>query len=207
MVSKRSAEIVNAFTRYVKTSNRSEIENVKKDELEDALAQYALDKNMPFYHAMELHLEKVREEERYKRTQMESMSEGILLEQEQEKLLCALVEAARNVPGEKRSKFIAVAVMGGSFIQHPGLPQGRIPAYQGDAEVLAHVGLVLGSYSSQGNLIFDVSPLGFRYYKYLKERNGQPIQELESTTRNYLNSDQFQRKYSDSYQKWVSAET
>ena len=206
MLSKKAAEVGAAFQRYVKYSDKSEIEGIEIDDLEEALIHFSRDKSMPFYNAMERQLDKLKEEEGRRRNEEEDMFGSILLEPEHEELLYALVEAARNVPREKRDKFIAVEVFGGGFIQHPGLPDGRIPAYKGDVEVLAHEGLLLGSYSSQGNFIFDVRPLGFRYYEYLKQRNGQPIQELETTIGNYLNAEQFQKKYSTTYKKWAAAE-
>jgi hypothetical protein len=44
--------------RYVKNGNVAEIQNIEDNELELAILQYHLDKNAPFYKAMEAHLDK-----------------------------------------------------------------------------------------------------------------------------------------------------
>jgi hypothetical protein len=136
------------------------------------------------------------------------MFENILLEKEHEELLCILVEAARNVPREQRHKFWAANESYQSVIKHGGLPNGQGHAYMGDIEALGRVGFLALTYYEDRELVqFDITPLGFRYYAYLKQRDGQPIQRIEAQSRNYLNSDLFQRKYPQAYQKWASAET
>ena len=132
--------------------------------------------------------------------------DSILLEIEQRELLVALVEASRNVTRQDRQKFFAVDYMGGSDIIHPGLPDGEIPAYLGDLDVLANENLVSISYGSKGTPNFDVTPKGFKYYEQLKEQEGQPIQRVETTMKSYLASHVFKTKYSTAYQKWFDAE-
>jgi hypothetical protein len=136
------------------------------------------------------------------------MFENILLEKEQEELLCLLVEAARNVPREQRHKFWAADIHGSyqSVVKHGGLPNGQGSAFIGDIETLGHVGLLALTYEDKGLVQFDITPPGFKYYAYLKQRDGQPIQRIEVQSRNYLNSDLFQRKYPQAYQKWANAE-
>jgi hypothetical protein len=133
------------------------------------------------------------------------MFDEILLEQEQEELLIALVEASRNVPKSQRTKFILIQTMQDSWIKHPGV-RGTLPAYKGDIEVLANEGLLNLAYSAKGTPNFDVTPRGFRYYEYLKHSESEPIQRIEAHTRNYLIADQFQQNYSNAYQKWSEAE-
>jgi len=65
--------------------------------------------------------------------------------------------------------------------------------------------LALG-YVSKGTLNFDVTPLGFRYYEYLKDRSGKPVERVEPTVKSYLASIDFQRKYPEAFRKWTSAE-
>ena len=136
------------------------------------------------------------------------MFENILLEKEQEELLCILVEAARNVLREQRHKFWAADVDQSyqSVIKHGGLLNGQGRAYMGDIEALGHIGLLASTYEDRGLVQFDITPLGFKYYAYLKQRDGQPIQRIEAQSRNYLNSELFQRKYPQAYQKWANAE-
>jgi hypothetical protein len=136
------------------------------------------------------------------------MFENVLLEKEQEELLFTVVEAARNVPREQRQKFYVSSALGSlqSFLMHQGLPEGQILVYEGDVEILAHAGLLRLTY--EGNsMSFDVMPSGFKYYEYLKQRTGQPVQRIEASIRNYLGGDFFQQKYAQGYQKWLSAET
>ena len=56
----RSQEIVNAFSRYVKSSDRAQIENFSPEEIEFALIQYSADKGWPPHVAMEMRLEELR---------------------------------------------------------------------------------------------------------------------------------------------------
>ena len=49
------------------------------------------------------------------------MRDNIALEQEQEQLFCRVVEAARNVPREKRREFIVLTTHDGDFLMHPGI--------------------------------------------------------------------------------------
>ena len=135
--------------------------------------------------------------------------ENILLEKDQEDLLAMIVEAARNVPREQRDKFLAIHLEERSqyLIRHPGLPN-ETWAYLRDIETLAREGLLALTYGNDRTSDnFDVTPLGFRYYEYLKQRSGQPSQRIEIQSRNYLNSDYFQRKYPEAYNKWANAET
>lgn len=207
MFSKRPGKIASAFQRYVKSGDKSEIEGIEIDELEQELIHFSRDKRMPFYNAMERQLDRLKEEERHRRNEEEDMFGSILLEPEQDELLCALVEAARNVSREERRKFVVIETNKGDFVQHPGFPGNTISTYKGDVEALEYEGLLRTSYGSTGTMSFDMSPLGFRYYEYLKQRSGQPVQEIERTIRHHLKTDQFQRTYSEAYQKWASAET
>ena len=134
--------------------------------------------------------------------------ENILLEKEQEDLLAIIVEAARNVPREQRDKFYAIGIYESPqhLIHHQGLPN-ETWALLGDIETLARERLLaLTCGNDRTSASFDVTPLGFSYYEYLKQRSGQPSQRIEIQSRNYLNSDYFQRKYPAAYKKWADAE-
>lgn len=134
------------------------------------------------------------------------MFDRILLEPEQEELLVAIVEAARGTPRDQRRKFLFVPYPGGSFLQHPGFGRRTHEVYKGDIEILGQEGLLALSYSGKGSITFDVKPLGFKYYEQLKKLMGEPIQQLETSIRNFLDADAFQKKYPLAYQKWVTAE-
>jgi hypothetical protein len=134
--------------------------------------------------------------------------ENVLLEQEQKDLLAALVEAARNVPRNWRKPFSFRECQSDSWIEHPGLPDKTLDAYKGDIETLAREGLLALSYGSRAQISgFDVTPQGFAYYEWMKQRAGQPIQNVETTIRDYLDADHFQQKYPKACQKWAEAES
>lgn len=134
------------------------------------------------------------------------MYEYILLEPEQENLLITLVEAARNIPREKRQEFIFTQTGGGAFIQHPGLKNQGHPVYKGDLDILGRSDLLALSYRPGGAMFCDITPLGFRYYEYLKQRLGQPVQRVEVSFRSFLDAETFRRQYPTAYQKWTEAE-
>jgi hypothetical protein len=129
----------------------------------------------------------------------------ILLEQEQQDLLTALVEASRNVPRDQREEFIYVRTMGSSEVQHPGLPGWQLSVYQGDLEVLAAEGLLNATAPQRGVLMFDVAPRGFALYEELRRRARTPVQQVEEHLMRYLDSDAFRRSYPEAHRKWVEA--
>lgn len=129
--------------------------------------------------------------------------ERILLEKEQKDLLVALVEAWRNLPRDKRHKFVHVQTFGGSSII--GLDNYPDP-YIGDIEALARSGLLNAGLGRKGSLNFDITPAGFRYYGYLKRSIDQPAQRVEETVKAYLEADLFRSRYADAYAKWTQAE-
>ena len=92
------------------------------------------------------------------------------------------------------------------YLRHPGLADPNRVVYFGDIEALAHENLLVLSYGPTGTPFFDVTPRGFRYYEQMKQLAGQPVQRIETTTRNYLIADAFQGKYPRAYQKWADAE-
>ena len=202
MLKDKTWEIIKAFQRFIKTGDKGLISSYTKDELEFVLNECARFKSDPYYSAVERRYNELKEEEYFKK-QFEFQ---ILLEPEQKDLFKALVEASRNVTRQNRQKFFALDYMGGSDIIHPGLPDGKIPAYLGDLDALANENLISMSYGSKGTPNFDVTPQGFKYYEQLKEQEGQPMQRLESTMKSYLYSDIFQQKYPSAYQKWFDAE-
>jgi hypothetical protein len=125
-----------------------------------------------------------------------------LLQSEQESLLGTMVEAARNVPSDKREKFLVAAPVGSTqhFLFHPGL-RDSAGVYGGDIEVLIDEGLLRRS--SDG--MIDVAPAGYAYYEEMKRRSGEPTREIESTVMDYLNAEPFRERYPEAHQKWSQA--
>lgn len=63
------------------------------------------------------------------------------------------------------------------------------------------------TFSERGGIDgFGINPEGFAYYTYLKQRDGQPVQKVESSLRAYIEADRFRQKYPKAYQKWKDAE-
>lgn len=136
---------------------------------------------------------------------MEQYFDQILLESEQEELLTLIVEAVRNTPREKRRKFLVVQSNSGDFLIHPGI-KGGSAIYYGDVEELGRQGLLAIGFGSTGSPNFDITSLGFRYYEYLKSKEGKALERIESTIRKCLNFPEFRAKYPDAFSKWSSAE-
>lgn len=134
------------------------------------------------------------------------MFEHIILETVQEELLIKLVEAARNVPITKREKFLVARSSAGDYLLYSGIPDDKSKIYFGDIEILADARLLALGYGSKGTPNFDITPLGFKYYEYLKKRLGEPVERIETTIRNYLNAHDFQNKYAKAFEKWSAAE-
>lgn len=137
------------------------------------------------------------------------MPSRILLEQDQKDLLVVLVEASRNVPRNQREQFTSYTFLGdgqaATYISHAGLPDGSVPAYEGDLKILARKGLLDGeTYKDAYN--FDVTPEGFAYYEEFKRQAGQPLERIEDNARRYFDADRFRQAYGTAYQKWVEAE-
>jgi hypothetical protein len=128
----------------------------------------------------------------------------ILLEQEQVCLLGILVEAARKTPPQERHPFFLSETFGGSFLIHPSLPD-RAGAYRGDIETLGREGLIAVS-QSQDTLRFDVTPLGFKYYSFIKGQTALPTERICTYMRAYLEADSFITKYRMAFDKWSQAE-
>jgi hypothetical protein len=129
----------------------------------------------------------------------------ILLEQPAIDLFCSIVEAARNVPEAKRMKFLVATTFGGTGITHPGFPGGGRDAYEGDIDLLAREGLIMTSYGGHGSIRFDVSPLGFKFYRQIMRKQGQPVQQVEQTVLRFLDTREFGQKYPLAYRKWAEA--
>jgi hypothetical protein len=128
------------------------------------------------------------------------------LEREQVELFCRMVEAQRNLPRERRTKFLLVKVMGTRDpLIHPGFPRD-IGVYEGDLEVLESYGLLYRTYGSKGGLQFDITPEGYRTYEQLKKGEGLPAERIGIETRAYLEGSEFRSRYSVAYDKWAEAE-
>src|SRR6266498_2087321 len=133
------------------------------------------------------------------------MTDGVLLQPEQEELLKALVEASRNVPRDEREEFHLLTDGDGTSVMHPGLPGRQMRVHQGDVDILEADGLLLVTQIGRWHRSFVVTPLGFSLYEELQHRSGAPTQQVEETLTRYLDSDAFQRSYPEAHRKWADA--
>lgn len=138
----------------------------------------------------------------------ENYFKNVFLEKEQKELLCIIVEAARNVPSEKRQQFSIVRNDVEEFLQHSGLPAGEIKFYSPDLQTLIVKGLIQVIGRNQFSQVsrFDVTPEGFHYYRYLKKQSGKPIEHIEEAVRGYIDTHKFQKEYPKAYENWAAAE-
>jgi hypothetical protein len=130
---------------------------------------------------------------------------SVLLEPEQKDLLVTIAEAARNVPEDKRQAFFVGADLnlGGSYVTHPGLMSKR-PVSLGDIDALRNERFINVSRSGKSQL-FDITPRGFAYYRFLQQR-GAPTERIEVEMRRYIDSARFGASYPEAYRKWLTAE-
>lgn len=133
------------------------------------------------------------------------MFRNFLLEPEQKELLITMVEAMRNTRGKRRQGFLFSNEVGGPYIVHDGLPNGQVPAYIGDMEILTQEGFLIRTYVGPGTPLYDVTPMGYKYYEQLKLSIHQPVQRVEDKIKSYMDSDRFKQKYAKAFQKWSSA--
>lgn len=130
----------------------------------------------------------------------------ILLEPEHRELLALVIEASRNVRREQREPFLVIRHRGGEFLHHGGLGSNN-ETYLGNVEALANEGLInFSSYRPSGNPSFNVTPLGFRYYEYMKQQIGEPVEQVQDELVSYIDSAPFKARYPNAYAKWHEAQ-
>lgn len=130
------------------------------------------------------------------------------LEPEQEQLFRDLVEAERRVARSERRPFIILNTVGPAGVQlsHPGWIDRDRRVFEGDIDTLDRVGLIAFSYPAPSLKGFYVTPEGFTYYGELMQRRGEPIQRIQLSVRDYIQSHLFQARYPLAYSKWAEAE-
>lgn len=127
--------------------------------------------------------------------------EDVDLEAEQKDLLVHLVEAYR----ESREEFLVIKHWGGASIHHAGKAIDVEPA---DVRALVHYGfLVPVGVGGSGNEQYDLTPDGRRYYVWLKQQEGEPIERLELEIRRLLDVGSFLERHREAYDRWADAET
>jgi hypothetical protein len=128
----------------------------------------------------------------------------IPLEPEQEQLFFALVEAVRSVPRSQREDFSFIAFGQGSLVEGNGLQDEVLGS---DVQHLATVGLVeVGKYHTRGSgFNFYLPPGALSYYGELKQQSGDPVEQVETEIRSYLQADSFRAAHPTAYSRWAEA--
>ncbi len=136
------------------------------------------------------------------------MFEQILLEPEQITLLSSFIEMLRNIPREKRIKFIGSRMSDGrSSVIHPYAPGQNLTILLEDIEILNREGLVNLSYKESGSFNFSITPLGLKYYEYQQTQTVPISMRIEKPLRNYLEGDRLRQVYPLAFDKWSKAES
>lgn len=142
------------------------------------------------------------------------MSNGSVLEPEQNELLERLVEAKRNTTGADRKAFELITppknFYGGgdypSTISHPGISQGKMSVNSLDPDALLDAGLLRVINVRGATTYFDITREGLEHYEDLKAQQGDSVTRVEETQRRRLLSDDFLTRHRAAYDKWAAAE-
>ena len=128
------------------------------------------------------------------------------LDKEQIDLLCLLVETARNIPSDKRRKFIAVESSTHTTLRNWSLPNWYPDVYKSDIEILDRNGFLNLSTNSQGDYIFDLLPEAFQYYENVKQKSVEPLSNIESEVHRYISDPVFRQRFPTAFDLWNRAE-
>jgi hypothetical protein len=90
-------------------------------------------------------------------------------------------------------------------VRHPGLPGGKLTAYQGDLDVLENQ-LLIHFRRSRSQALFDITPRGSKYYRDVAAEIGDPVKRVETAMLERLRFADFRARYPVAYDKWAAAE-
>lgn len=131
--------------------------------------------------------------------------DNILLQSEHLKLLEVVVEASRKLPSHAQHPFIVRKPLNGHYLVHKGL-DSKVITYMGNVEALANEDLLRITKNDTRSASFDVTPLGYSYYEYIKKQQESPVAEVEQTILRYIVSDLFKENHRDAFEKWSEAQ-
>lgn len=124
------------------------------------------------------------------------------LDAEQRELFMHMAEAFRDAPRTRR-RFMLSRSLAGASLHGPGEPVKDVAP--NDLDVLARYGLLMTTYGSRGTPNYDVSPDGLRYYRYLRERQNEPVEQVEEAVRGLVDASWFIAKFPLAHTKWSTA--
>jgi hypothetical protein len=115
---------------------------------------------------------------------------------ETEALFCEMVETTMKATRASGRQFVIAQHMGGSHMIFVGPPRRDWEDVdEGALTDLATYGLLQLGYSSRGTPNYRVSSDGHRYYRYLQERRGTPVVQVEEMIRRLIDGEAFSRRY------------
>lgn len=130
-----------------------------------------------------------------------------MLDPEAKRLLWEFVSAARSVPRSQRGGFLAIQTLGGSSIDHPGLPGGQIEDYdEGDLRDLTETGFIRVTQVGRAEQEFELRQTAFAAYDEAHRNAAKPVDAQEQLAMAHVRSDVFSARYSAAFAKWQDAE-
>lgn len=130
---------------------------------------------------------------------------GPPLEPEQEALLTAMVEAARDTPRNEQT-WRLVRAWQGSFLTGPG---GKREVLATDVQALAKAKLIqmVGGAHEGSVTDYILTSRANARYASIKRQQGAPTARTEDEIRRFLDADSFRQDYPNSYAKLAEAQT
>lgn len=191
-----------AMLSYGHSMGSAIIENAKSSTLEklSAVKSHCLDKLR-----MEIEYHNYKLEKEY----MDSKNHNFpILEEEQNNILCRLVEAHRNVLPNKRREFIVTRDGTSDSVVHDGFNKGWTEIPSVNLRMLDSSNLIK-IYETKNPHIefsFTITSFGFQYYEYIKTNRSSPVERVQNEILSYINVPSFEQKYPLAYTKWKEAE-
>jgi hypothetical protein len=130
--------------------------------------------------------------------------DDIYVEDDQRDLLAWMVESERSLAREQRNSFLLVQTQSGAFLIHPHVPE-RPAIVKGDLESLADAQLLRRGFGSGGDPLYDVTPLGRRFYAEHRIRAGEAITAVEEEIHRFISAPGFAEAFPTAYQLWRDA--
>jgi hypothetical protein len=133
--------------------------------------------------------------------------EDIYLEDEQRVLLSYMVERERSLMPEQSAGFALANTSGGCFLLHPFLAD-RPVVRQGDLDSLTDCRLLRRSLATPGSAVrylYDVTPLGRKYYAQMKRKASEAITAIGNEIRSFIDAEWFVASFPGAHDRWQQA--
>lgn len=133
----------------------------------------------------------------------------IILEPEQKELFIRICEVVKTIPRDDRMDLIYAKYAVGGCLVIPSMKSGFTEfedVHAADMDEFASKGLMRIRYSKNGTPNYNITPEGFLYYEWLMKQQGEPVERIEKHTRNYLDLDEFRKRYPRAYEHLMRAE-